>query len=73
MFSATRAVARWIAPFLSVTAIAGMGFLADPAQVRPAPGVRLISDANPLAGMPFYVTPASAAMRAAQQANPPSP
>ena len=29
--------------------------------------------ANPLAGMPFYVNPTSAAMRAAQHADPPSP
>ena len=35
--------------------------------------MRLAADANPLAGMPFYVNPNSAAMRAAQQANPPSP
>lgn len=45
-----------------------------PPQVGPAPSVRLASsDGNPLAGMPFYVNPNSAAMRAAQQANPPSP
>jgi endoglucanase len=73
MFSAAGAVGRWIAPFLTVAAVAGLGFLADPVQVRPAPAMRLTDDANPLAGMPFYVNPASAAMRAAQSANPPSP
>jgi endoglucanase len=73
MFSAAGAIARWIAPFLTVAAVAGVGFLADPGQVRPAPAVRLADDANPLAGMPFYVNPTSAAMRAAQHADPPSP
>ena len=33
----------------------------------------MASDANPLAGAPFYVNPTSAAMRAAQSADPPSP
>ncbi|HEY9306157.1 MAG TPA: glycoside hydrolase family 6 protein, partial [Mycobacterium sp.] len=63
-FSAAGAVARWIAPFLTVAAVV---FLAN------APAVRLVDDANPLAGMPFYVNPTSAAMRAAQHADPPSP
>jgi cellulase/cellobiase CelA1 len=31
--------------------------------------MRLADDANPLAGMPFYVNPTSAAMCAAQHAN----
>jgi len=70
MSSALGAVARWIAPFLTVAAVAVMGLSADPVQ---APAVRLASDANPLAGMPFYVNPDSAAMRAAQNANPPNP
>jgi endoglucanase len=35
--------------------------------------VRLASDGNPLAGAPFYVNPGSAAMPAAQSADPPSP
>jgi endoglucanase len=70
MSSALGAVARWIAPFLTVAAVAVMGLSADPVQ---APAVRLASDANPLAGMPSYVNPASAAMRAAQNANPPNP
>ncbi|GFG63982.1 glucanase [Mycobacterium kubicae] len=56
-----------------LTAAAVAGFVAGPVQVNPAPAVRLAADANPLAGMPFYVNPNSAAMRAAQQANPPSP
>ena len=73
MSSAASAVARWIAPFLTVAAVAGMGLVADPAQVGPAPAVRLANEANPLAGAPFYVNPTSAAMRAAQKADPPSP
>ena len=73
MFSVAGAVARLIAPFLTFVAVAGMGFLADPAPVDRAPVVRLADDANPLAGMPFYVNPTSAAMRAAQHADPPSP
>src|ERR1700745_2288082 len=55
MFSAAGAVARWIAPFLTVAVVAGTGFLADPVHVGPAPAVRLTDAANPLAGMPFYV------------------
>jgi endoglucanase len=73
MFSAAGAVARWIAPFLTVAAVAGTGFPADRVQVGPGPAVRLADDANPLAGMPFYVNPTSAAMRAAQQSDPPNP
>jgi endoglucanase len=80
MFSAG-AVARWIAPFLTVVAfVVGLvafvdvGLLAAPVQVGPAPAMRLAAgEGNPLAGMPLYVNPNSAAMRAAQQANPPSP
>lgn len=73
MFSAAGAVARWIAPFCTVAAVAALGFLADPVQAGPAPAVRLADAANPLADAPFYVNPTSAAMRAAQQADPPSP
>ncbi len=51
MFSAAGAVARWIAPFLTGAAVAGMGFLNDPVQVGPAPAVRLAGEVNPLAGM----------------------
>ncbi len=50
-----------------------MGLAGDPAQVGPAPAVRLVDEVNPLAGAPLYVNPTSAAMRAAQSANPPSP
>src|ERR1700741_3637863 len=50
-----------------------MGFLADPVQAGTAAAVRLADDANPLAGMPFYVNPNSAALRAAQHGDPPSP
>ena len=39
----------------------------------PTPAVRLASEANPLVGAPFYVNPASVAMRAANSAEPPSP
>src|SRR5271168_4867930 len=73
MFSVAGAVARSIAPFLTFVAVAGMGFLDDPAPVDRAPVVRLADGANPLVGMPFYVNPTSAAMRAAQHADPPSP
>ena len=76
MFSAAGAVARWMVPFLTVAAlasIAGIEFVADPVQAGPAPAVRLADDANPFAGLPFYVNPNSAAMRAAQHADPPSP
>ncbi|MDT5208430.1 MAG: endoglucanase, partial [Mycobacterium sp.] len=72
-FSAAGAVARWIAPFLTVAAVISFGQLSAPVQGGPAPAIRLADDANPLAGMPFYVNPTSAAMRAAQHADPPSP
>jgi endoglucanase len=42
-------------------------------QVGPAPAVRLADEVNPLAGMPFYVNPASKARVAADSADPPSP
>ncbi len=73
MSSAIDAVVRWISPFLAVAAVAGMGLVATPVEVGPAPAVRLASDANPLAGVSFYVNPDSAAMRAAQGTDPPSP
>jgi endoglucanase len=56
---------------LAVAAIAGIGLLADP--VGQTSTVRLASDANPLLGAPFYVNPGSAAMRAANAAEPPNP
>jgi endoglucanase len=64
MSSAAGAVARWIAPFLTVAAVAGTGALVAPVPAGPAPAVRLASDVNPLVGRPFYVNPASKAMRA---------
>lgn len=64
--SAVGAVARWVAPFLTVAAVAGTAAVAEPVNVDPAPAVRLVSDANPLVGRPFYVNPASKAMRAVQ-------
>ena len=60
------AVARWIAPFLTVAAVAAVGAVAAPVHPTDAPAVRLASDANPLAGLPFYVNPQSKGMRAAQ-------
>src|SRR3954451_12588790 len=73
MTSAVCAIARWIAPFLMVAAVAGIGFAGGPAQVGSYPALRLADEVNPLAGMPFYVNPTSAAMVAAQKADPPSP
>ena len=73
MSSAVGAVARWIAPSLTVAAVAGMGLVSDPVQVGPAPAVRLADEVNPLVGAPFYVNPAPGAMRAAQKADPSSP
>ena len=62
-----------MSPFLAVAAVAGLGCSAYPVQVGPAPAVRLVDEANPLAGTPFYVNPTSRAMVAAANANPPSP
>ncbi len=55
---------------MTIAAVAALGLVAAPAQ---SPEVRLASEGNPLAGAPFYVNPTSAAMRAAQSADPPSP
>jgi endoglucanase len=66
-------VARWISPVLAAATVAGLAGVAVPVPDRPAPAIRLVDDANPLAGAAFYVNPNSAAMRAAQSANPPSP
>lgn len=66
MFSS--AVGATVRPALAVLAIAALGV-----ATGPDPGVRLVSDANPLAGKTFYVDPISSAMRAAKNANPPSP
>ncbi|PXX12963.1 endoglucanase [Mycolicibacterium moriokaense] len=67
------AVARWISPFLAVAAVAAIGCSVVAVPFGPAPAVRLVDDANPLAGMPFYVNPKSKAAAAAASANPPSP
>jgi len=56
---------RSIAALLTAV-IAGLALFAGPAPA-------LASENNPLAGRPFYVNPESAAMRAAQAADPPSP
>jgi endoglucanase len=69
--SAAGAAARWIVPFFTIAAVACAGLSA--ALVGPVPTIRLADEANPLAGASFYVNPTSAAMRAAQSANPPSP
>jgi endoglucanase len=73
MSSAAGAVARWIVPFLAVASVVAMGLSAQPVQVGDAPAVHLASDANPLAGWPFYVNPASKARAAASGVNPPNP
>lgn len=72
MSIAAGAVARWIAPFVAVATVAGL-VSAGAVHVGAAPEVRLVDAGNPLAGQPFYVDPASAAMAAARNANPPSP
>lgn len=73
MISAAGAVARWISPVLTVAAVAAIGSLAAPMHAGSAPALRLVGDANPLAGQAFYVNPNSAAMRAANSADPPNP
>lgn len=72
MSSGVGALARWFSALLAVAVVAGLVSSAQAGRVASAP-VRLASDANPLAGAPMYVNPNSAAMRAAQGANPPSP
>ncbi|KAA0113890.1 1,4-beta-glucanase [Mycolicibacterium sp. P9-22] len=66
--SAAGTAVRWLAPFLAVAAVVATAL--SPVQ---APRIQLASEANPLAGKPFYVDPISKAMRAAQSASPPSP
>jgi endoglucanase len=73
MSSAGGAVARWIAPFLTVAAVAGVGVTAVSEPIAAGPAVRLASDANPLVGRPFYVNPDSKGMRAARGVQPPNP
>lgn len=71
--STVGALARWVRPFSLVAVIACIGALIGPIHDERALQVRLTDDSNPLAGRPFYVDPISAAMRAAKNANPPSP
>lgn len=59
-------------PFLTAAAVAGTGALVAPEYATSAE-VRLVSDANPLVGKPFYVNPQSKGMRAAQAFDPPNP
>ncbi|RDH75661.1 1,4-beta-glucanase [Mycolicibacterium moriokaense] len=68
--SAAGPIARYITSFLTVAAVVGLVLSAGPTPA--APTVRLVDDANPLAGQPLYVDPNSAAMRASS-ANPDSP
>jgi endoglucanase len=58
---------------LAVAAVAALVSSVYATQVSPVPQIRLADAANPLAGQNFYVNPKSAAMRAAQSADPPSP
>ena len=72
MTSAAGTVARWISPFLAVVAVVGLGCVSRPATgSSAAPAIRLVDDANPLAGQTFYVNPNSKAMRAANGAGSP--
>jgi endoglucanase len=65
MTSTAGAAARWITPLLAVAAVFGIGLAADPVYSGTAPAIRLVDDANPLAGLPFYVNPSSKAAAAA--------
>jgi len=73
MASALGAVARWIAPFLTVATVVGIGLSPQPEQVGSVPAIRLAADGNPLAGLPFYVNPKSKARAAADGVDPRSP
>lgn len=57
---------------MAIATIVGAGWSGDSDAGR-TPAVRLAGEANPLAGMPFYVDPISRAMAAAKNASPPSP
>lgn len=72
-FTFLRFSARWAAQLLPVAVLAALGCAAALPQPGAAPAMRLAAEANPLAGMPFYVDPISRAMTAAKNANPPSP
>ncbi|WP_210419633.1 hypothetical protein [Mycobacterium sp. ELW1] len=69
MSFAAGALARWIAPFLTLAVVAGLVLSTAPVHTGP---IRLADDAAPVGGSPFYVDPNSAAMRASK-ANPDSP
>ncbi|OYN81123.1 glycoside hydrolase family 6 protein [Mycolicibacterium sphagni] len=69
MSSAVGAIARLIAPVMTVAVVAGMVLSADPVRTGP---LRLVDDAAPAGGSPFYVDPNSAAMRASH-ADPDNP
>lgn len=56
-------------PAVAVVAVA-VSVPAEP-TVGPSPAIRLVDEANPLAGKPFYVDPISSAMRAAKGSNNP--
>jgi len=71
--SAARAVARWISPAIAVAAVVSTASSVEAVPSGSAPAVRLASESNPLAGVPFYVDPISASMVAAKNANPPNP
>ncbi|WP_178358252.1 glycoside hydrolase family 6 protein [Mycolicibacterium hippocampi] len=65
MSSIAGAVARWVAPVMTVAVVVGMGVAAAPLHTGSGPAVRLASEANPLVGLPFYVNPNSKGTRAA--------
>lgn len=69
------AIARSVLPGVAAASVAVAVIVAGVSAVPDAshPRVRLASEANPLAGKTFYVDPISVAMRAAKNANPPSP
>ncbi|CAN5557488.1 glycoside hydrolase family 6 protein [soil metagenome] len=73
MSSAVGAAARWLSPFLAVAAVAGLVSSTDLLQPGPLPAIRLVDEANPLAGLPFYVNPASKARAAADGVEPRNP
>ena len=71
MFSSVAALGRGMASLLAVAAVLIWG-CPGPDHNGATSAVRLLADANPLAGKTFYVDPISVAMRAAQNADPPS-
>jgi len=56
---------------LAAAAVLLGGTAVSPVAGPALPAIRLVSDGNPLAGLPFYVNPNSAAMRAAASAGSP--